>query len=90
MDFETVVEQLNNKKLYLSGLSQIQDGKKWSAAVRKHGDWLHGYGQGKSVEKAVKAAILDLKEHWTDKQWKEFKNLPKAQSKIRKRVKLRK
>ncbi len=90
MSIDEAVAKLNKSSMFLTGLTQLNDGKRWSASVRKKGDFTHGYGQGSTPEKAIKAAIAKLKEHWGDKQWKEFAQLPKPQPpKPRKRVSLK-
>jgi hypothetical protein len=89
MTFEQVLGQLNKKGVLLSGLSQIEDGKLWSANVRKKGTTKQGYGRGKTIEKAVRQALGAMRDPFDPKGYKDAERNPKEPEK-RKRVRIRK
>lgn len=88
MNFEQVVAGLNGRKVLLDNLSQIEDGKLWSACVRKQGSTSMGYGKGKTVEAAVKAALAAMRDSMDPKAWKGVVENPQDKKK-KKRVKLK-
>lgn len=89
MTFEQVLEQLNKKGILLNNLSQIEDGKVWSASVRKKGTTKQGYGRGKTIEKAVRQALVAMRDSFDPKGFKDVEQNPKEPEK-RKRVRIRK
>jgi len=60
--FERIMEQLSARSVFLDHLGQIQDGKVWSARVRKKGSTSVGYGQGKTIKDAVRAALENTRD----------------------------
>lgn len=62
MRFEDILKQLNARSVFLDHLGQLKNGKEWSATVRKKGSTNIGYGCGKDVEQAVKAALSGMRD----------------------------
>lgn len=87
MEFEEILSSLNNRGIMLDHLSQIEDGKKWSACVRKKGSTKMGYGNGKTIEKAVKEALGKMRDSMDPKGWKDIVRNPEGPKK-RKRVRV--
>lgn len=56
------MKQLAARNVYLDHLGQMRDGREWSATVRKKGSTNIGYGCGKDIEEAVKAAIATMRD----------------------------
>lgn len=86
MKFEDILGQLNKKGFLLDCLSQIEDGKKWSANIRKKGTTNQGHGSGPSIEKAVKAALGKMHDPFDPKG---FKNVPVNPDEPKKRKRVR-
>lgn len=87
MNFEQVLASLNKRNILLHGLSQLEDGKKFSASVRKKKGTAVGYGTGKTVELAVKAALGKMRDSMDPKAWKDVVKNPEGKKKS-KRVRL--
>lgn len=64
---EAVIKKLNSKNLYLDHLGQFEDGRKWSATVRKKGTTATGYGVATNCESAIKKACGAIKDSWDPK-----------------------
>lgn len=86
MNFESVIENLKKKSFLLDSLGQTNDGKKWSANVRKKGTTKQGYGYGKNFETAIKEAIKNMKDPFDPKTPKGHVKNPKQKSKRRIRL----
>jgi len=90
MTFESVLESLNKRDVLLDDLGQIEDGKKWSARVRKKGTTKIGYGQGKTIETSVKAALANMRDSMNPNEWKKIvATVNPMDPKKRKRTRLR-
>lgn len=88
--FEEMISSLNTKGIYLTSLTQENNGKTWLVSFRKKGYWSASYGAGKTLKEAFKNGVEKLAEQLSEKDWAEIKNPPKkAKGKARRgRVKL--
>lgn len=88
MVFEEVVTSLNKKGIYIVDLTQLKDGKEWSVRLRSKTKGPAFAGTGKTVEKAVKAGLANLKAKMTDRDWAQVtKDQGKPKTKRRTRLK---
>lgn len=83
---EQIIKKLNARNLFLDHLGQFEDGKKWSATVRKKGSTSMGYGVAKNCESAIKNACKVMKDSFDPKP--KNKGIKNPTVKKRKRVKL--
>lgn len=89
MKFEEVLTSLNKKGIMLHGLSQIEDGKTWSASVRKKGTTKTGYGYGKSFDKAIKEALATMKDSFSPTEFSKSGSVKNPVKVKKKRTRLR-
>lgn len=90
MDFEEVLASLSSRGILLDHLGQVEDGKKWSACVRKQGTTKMGNGYGKTVDGAVKAALSVMRDRFSVTEWKKMAApVNPTEPKKRKRVRVK-
>lgn len=91
MSFENILSGLNKKGWLLDGLSQIEDGKKWSARVRKQKTTNVGYGTGRTIDAAVKKAMSVARDSFDPKGFSKLDApINPPEKKKRRRVRVRK
>lgn len=85
MAFEEVLTKLNKKGIVLNGLSQIEDGKRWSASVRKKGTTSVGYGYGKDFKSAIKEALATMKDSMSPTEFRKKGSIKENPVKVKKK-----
>lgn len=89
MDFEELLTSLNKKGMLIHHLSQLKDGKVWSASVRKKGTTKVGHGYGKGFQSAIKEALASMRDSMSEKDFKKASAVRNPVKVKKKRVRIK-
>lgn len=83
MKFEEVVADLNKRGIFMLDLTQLENGTAWSVRLWSKSKQTTPSARGKTVEQAVKAALILLREQMTDKDWAEVLSHSQPRKRVR-------